>query len=296
MKKKIWKRTMVYLFVAGTAFAGFFSTKEQAYANTYEYIDGDSGDESQGESPSLEVQLEKAMNDDSLSEEQKMRAMSKVESIKVIKDNVSDKAEGGTTGGNVKNSNGSFSVGSASYNVDECSKNTYDITLAVPYYEQQNGYYCGPATTRQTLHYFDKGLDLSQDAIAKSLGTTTAGTDGANIVTYLNSYRLWNYYTVNNPESKEEMEELTYYGLNTCYAPPILRVHLKTEHGWPYATGGGHFMNISGQYATSNGIVYQVTDPNITRVNPSLSSGKYRISSATAYNGTMAHFRQEFYM
>ena len=58
--------------------------------------------------------------------------------------------------------------------------------LNVPFYSQENNYYCGPATTRQTYRFFlrtDVNLP-SQSQIASALGTTTTyGTDTNGIAT-----------------------------------------------------------------------------------------------------------------
>ncbi|MFC4106219.1 C39 family peptidase [Micromonospora zhanjiangensis] len=53
--------------------------------------------------------------------------------------------------------------------------------VAIKYESQPNFYYCGPASTRIALTA--TGHDLSQDEIAKALGTTEAGTASAEDTT-----------------------------------------------------------------------------------------------------------------
>ena len=69
--------------------------------------------------------------------------------------------------------------------------------------KQINGYYCGPATTKQTLQYLT-GKSYKQGDIAKALGTTKDGTDGTQIIKYLNmKQKKVNYMisTTTNTES-----------------------------------------------------------------------------------------------
>lgn len=50
---------------------------------------------------------------------------------------------------------------------------------------QENGYYCGPATVQQTLKRIN-GSAPSQSTIASGIGTTTAGSNLASMVSYIN--------------------------------------------------------------------------------------------------------------
>lgn len=52
---------------------------------------------------------------------------------------------------------------------------------SVQYERQPNFYYCGPASTKIALTAH--GHDLTQDELAKMLGTTTNGTDSAEDIT-----------------------------------------------------------------------------------------------------------------
>ncbi|WP_213455953.1 C39 family peptidase [Rhizomonospora bruguierae] len=54
-------------------------------------------------------------------------------------------------------------------------------TLKHEYQAQINGYYCGPAATRIALTAL--GVDLNQDSVANTLGTTVNGTNSADDIT-----------------------------------------------------------------------------------------------------------------
>ena len=53
--------------------------------------------------------------------------------------------------------------------------------LKVRYQAQPNFYYCGPAAVRNALSVMDK--DVSQDDLAREMGTTERGTDSAFVIT-----------------------------------------------------------------------------------------------------------------
>ncbi|TCB98970.1 phytochelatin synthase [Micromonospora zingiberis] len=53
--------------------------------------------------------------------------------------------------------------------------------LKVRYQAQPNFYYCGPAAVRNALTTMDK--DVSQDDLAREMGTTERGTDSAHLIT-----------------------------------------------------------------------------------------------------------------
>ncbi|WP_285792337.1 C39 family peptidase, partial [Micromonospora sp. NBRC 101691] len=53
--------------------------------------------------------------------------------------------------------------------------------LNVRYEAQPNFYYCGPAAARNALTTLNK--DVSQDDLAREMGTTENGTDSAHLIT-----------------------------------------------------------------------------------------------------------------
>lgn len=169
-----------------------------------------------------------------------------------------------------------------------------ETTLNVPAYKQETSYWCGPATTKQTMQFLT-GSSNSQSSIASSLGTTSSGTDGTKIVKYLNNNQSHYYYTIYelnqddiDTEYAQQMIDLALFQ----NAPVILRVNTKGISGWPYSSSG-HFLNLSGQtqYATK----YQVTDPWIKWVDSS-STGTYWLNSTAVFDATLNHFAQHIYL
>ncbi|MDD2591924.1 MAG: C39 family peptidase [Erysipelotrichaceae bacterium] len=59
-------------------------------------------------------------------------------------------------------------------------------SLAIIGYEQENNYYCGPASVKVVLNYLT-GVAYSQQSLATAMGTTTNGTTRSAIVNKLNS-------------------------------------------------------------------------------------------------------------
>lgn len=183
---------------------------------------------------------------------------------------------------------------------DDSTTNEYNVTRNVPYFRQQNRYYCGPATTKQTLHYIT-GSSPTQDTLANALGTTSQGTDGTRIVTYLNNNLPSSVYFIETPYTPKSMAVTTYRSLCVTNTPPILRVNVTSDQvssshpvDWYYTTDG-HFMNISGQYTVNGHIVYEVTDPYIEYKSSSITNGKYRIRANAVFDSTMQHFAQHYY-
>lgn len=163
-------------------------------------------------------------------------------------------------------------------------------TIPVPHYKQQNGYYCGPATTKQTVQYM-KGTSDSQATIAKALGTTSNGTDGLKIVEYLNK-RSNITWTIATDTSINGLK----IRINGAFKasenrPPIVRAKFSKKGNWRYSTSG-HFMNISGY--TTNMAKIRVTDPNITRVDSS-ATGSYYVTMNEIRNAIIDHWAQHMY-
>lgn len=173
----------------------------------------------------------------------------------------------------------------------------YNCTVAIPYFKKKNYYYCGPATTKQSLHYIN-GYSPSQDVIANALGTTTAGTDGDRIVVYMNENQSKIYYMAVPPYSVTSMATMIYNGLTNYKTAPILRLAMEEYQGWRYSSQG-HFMNASGLYSegysTNGALEYEVTDPYIEYRDNTEPDGKYRINAVAVYDSTYNHFAQKFY-
>lgn len=136
----------------------------------------------------------------------------------------------------------------------------YGYYLNMPRFKQENSYYCGPATTKQTLHC-RMGWSESQSYYAARIGTTTSGTYDSKMVEYINSVLpenpLWTFRleTIDHMNGKI-LNAMLYFGNPTII--PVRIPQWKVNIGlWPYATNG-HVMNISG---IDYPYMYRIVDP-----------------------------------
>lgn len=147
------------------------------------------------------------------------------------------------------------------------------LTLAVPYYKQINGWYCGPSTTLQTEVFFNPESLSTQASLAKELGTTKSGTIYSNIKTVLNKrdYITEKYGFLNvTKDSTETLASWIGYSIQKG-RPVVLNIAIfpkntksKAEFGY---LSNGHFLNATGVYGEaldegiSNITQVQFTDP-----------------------------------
>ncbi|HIS24426.1 MAG TPA: C39 family peptidase [Candidatus Faeciplasma gallinarum] len=181
--------------------------------------------------PSLDEQLKTILSNPNLSAEKRQEAIQIVNKIKAIK-----------SGYSALNSRGTLMI----------------HELDVPFYAQENDYYCGPATVKQTyayLYYRDHGYyySPSQSAIATNLGTTTAGTEQGEILDYINN-TFNETYVVDWYFDSEEAANLMYTAISEHNRPPIIHVF-----DWDYYDTEGHYMNICAY--NTNLSQFMVVDP-----------------------------------
>ena len=158
-------------------------------------------------------------------------------------------------------------------------------SLPVPFFEQENYYFCGPATVKQVYHY-RWGNSNTQSYYANLLSTTTGGTDMTVIKNYLMN-NVNSNYTYSSIGSRNNWELIIYYSL-LDNRPPVLDIAPSTSGGFPY-NSNGHFVNVSGAEfydLGNNGNYVRITDP----WTPGLGNRWY--SSQNLYNANNAHFRQ----
>ena len=146
--------------------------------------------------------------------------------------------------------------------------------LKVKHFEQANGYYCGPATVKQTLHYLT-GKSPTQKSIAKALGTTKQGTDGTRIPKYLNEKQKKAYYIISTTTKASKLKRRIYENIGVTNKPSIARVKFEQTGSWRYPTNG-HFLNVSGY--TDNIKKVHLTDPYITIADKTNKTGKYYVT------------------
>jgi hypothetical protein len=166
----------------------------------------------------------------------------------------------------------------------------YYKTIAVPSFEQQTSYWCGPATTKQVLHYLN-GSSSSQSTIASGLGTTTAGTDFSLVDNYLNSKQSKNYYVYSSSLSYGTWSDHVNYGLDHNY-PVVLDLEIYPSYMPKYTTHiAGHILNVSGADSRFSPAQIRLTDP-YDQGNRGVTLGNVWHSHKGVYDANMDHFRQ----
>ena len=170
------------------------------------------------------------------------------------------------------------------------------ISLYVFYFKQETSYYCGPATARQTIATILNSVVRvpTQSAIANdpAFGGVSASGGTLNATKmrqYINSKASANYVEVVNYTSGA-MQLCLDRGL-TDGNPPILRMTGNKGDIWPYTTQG-HYLNVSGKI---NATTYQVTDPYIEYVKPSITNGKYTRTLSQIHSVTQQHTAKSFW-
>lgn len=157
--------------------------------------------------------------------------------------------------------------------------------LGVPFYEQKNSYYCGPATVRQVRAYLvGTGGLPGQDVIASALGTTVNGTEQSRIVDYLNNYCSGTYESLWKNGAYTSASTLFNHIIAdiTNNKPTVAHIYDTSASYWRYTTNG-HYLCFEG-YAddtTTNGHVIYVVDPWLNGHH--IINGKYTVSRETAY-------------
>ena len=161
--------------------------------------------------------------------------------------------------------------------------------LGVPFYSQQNGYYCGPATIRQMCGYLNGTANLpSQDDIADELNTSeNYGTDQQELIDYLNLHTSECYETLwrnGAYVSSSQLFNLIIADANNN-KPTLLHIRDTNTSNWRYYTDG-HYLCAEGYVddTTTNGHNVYLVDPWLAGHN--ISSGKYDVTVNRLYNVT----------
>lgn len=151
-------------------------------------------------------------------------------------------------------------------------KSKQDVNLKVTGYKQITTYYCGPATTQQTLGFFLKANQIpTQDVLANkdNLKTTKQGMDMTLISGVINKY-LKKYshkvsYSMVEIGTEKEWKKKILSSLSNN-KPVILDIDSSSYSGeWGYYTTG-HFLNVSGYRINKGKEEIKVTDPALSKV------------------------------
>jgi hypothetical protein len=138
-------------------------------------------------------------------------------------------------------------------------------TLEHDYEAQPNFYYCGPAATRIALS--TQGKVLSQDDVAKKLGTTEAGTNSANDTTrVLNELTGGGYDTTEISGAKAKPEQVDKLRADVVEAVDAKRGVVANIKGTAVDTDGnqhsyegGHYLSVVGY--RDGGDTVKIADP-----------------------------------
>ncbi|MGQ5263399.1 C39 family peptidase [Micromonospora sp. ZYX-F-536] len=159
---------------------------------------------------------------------------------------------------------------------DRGNQRSAERILGIDYQAQPNFYYCGPAATRIALSA--QGKAVSQDEVAKLLGTTEAGTPSALDTTrVLNELTGGTYRTTEIRDSvarPEQVDQLRRDVLAAVDAGRPVVANIKgtavDTDGNPHSYEGGHYLTLVGY--RDGGDLIRVADP----ANPAL--GEYWMS------------------
>ncbi|RLK23976.1 peptidase C39-like protein [Micromonospora sp. M71_S20] len=138
-------------------------------------------------------------------------------------------------------------------------------TVRIEYQAQPNFYYCGPAATRIALSAL--GRALSQDEVAKKLGTTEAGTDSAVDTTrVLNELTGGGYRTTEIPDPVAKPEQVDRLRSDVVAAldrgrPVVANIKGTAVDtvGSPHSYEGGHYLTLVGY--RDGGDLIRIADP-----------------------------------
>ncbi len=155
--------------------------------------------------------------------------------------------------------------------------------LGVRYEAQSTYYYCGPASTRIALSA--QGKNLTQDDVAKKLGTTENGTDSAEDTTRVLNKETGSdtYKTTAIPGKSASSSDLDQLKTNVKNSVDNNRAVVANIAGTAtdidgvsHSYAGGHYVSLVGY--RDNGEAVKISDP----ANPNQSS--YWVDSADMAN------------
>ena len=127
----------------------------------------------------------------------------------------------------------------------------YVYKLSVPNYQQQNGYYCGPANIKQVVQYLN-GSSSSQDTYASYMGTnSTNGTYVYQMKNALNNYTSQSYsYILGSNYNSSTFATLVQ---NKVSANKPIILHANTSSLSLYnGTSLGHYITVNGHTASAS--------------------------------------------
>ena len=129
-------------------------------------------------------------------------------------------------------------------------------TLGVPTYQQEQNYYCGPASVKETLHFIN-GSSLSQSQYASDMGTNTSGTYVYQIRNELNNKQSAHTYTYEDISTVSRFNQIVIADiLDSDVGVPFI-IHALTGSLYMYnGTTIHHYLVVNGANQTTQKVTY----------------------------------------
>lgn len=165
-------------------------------------------------------------------------------------------------------------------------------TIAVTPFKQETNYWCGPATTKQMLHFIN-GSSQSQSYYAGKLGTTTDGTDFSLIDNVLNDHQSTNTYTYRDFTSSDFDTWKSIMILTIDWSKPAALDLKITSQNMPLYTSpvAGHILNNSGYDLATSDKRIRLTDP-FDQGGRGVTHGNVWHPFEGVWKANQAHFRK----
>ena len=116
-------------------------------------------------------------------------------------------------------------------------------TINVPVFQQERGYWCGPATARQVIH-FRNGSSPSQATLAGNIGTSSNGSDVHAVGREVNRHTNTNYGAGWLSENRATWVDQIRFSIDRRQ-PALLTIDTMRVAAFPY-NSSGHIINVSG--------------------------------------------------
>ena len=128
-------------------------------------------------------------------------------------------------------------------------------------YEQEDPYYCVPATMQTILRYNNGTTPPAQSTIATDMGFVSGvGIDFLNVPTYLNKHQSKTTYALHTKNSKDNMTSRIMSDITSYVVPTSIRIQVSNSSDWFYTTGGHALVCNS---ITSDSGTVQLVDPGV---------------------------------
>ncbi|MFE0588188.1 C39 family peptidase [Micromonospora echinospora] len=125
--------------------------------------------------------------------------------------------------------------------------------LNVRYEAQPNFYYCGPAAARNALTTLDK--NVSQDDLAREMGTTENGTDSAHLITKALNTKSgkndWRTIEISTPNADDKQTDTLRHDVRTAVdngraVVANIAGTATDTNGTTHSFEGGHYISVVG--------------------------------------------------